>query len=42
MGDGHIERVLPVVPDAGKLTPYTFIVYTSDLKGAGTDAGEQP
>lgn len=39
MSDGLIERVLPVVPDAGKLVPYTFIVHTSDMKGAGTDAG---
>jgi hypothetical protein len=41
MEDGLIERVLPVVPDAGKLVPYTFILHTTDIKGAGTDAGNR-
>jgi hypothetical protein len=39
VGDGHIERVLPVAADAGKLVPYVFNISTSDLRGAGTDAG---
>lgn len=39
MGDGLIERELSVAEDAGKLVPYVFQVTTSDIRGAGTDAG---
>lgn len=39
MGDGRIERILPVAADAGKLVPYVFNITTSDIRGAGTDAG---
>jgi lipoxygenase homology domain-containing protein 1 len=39
VGDGQIERILPVAPDAGKLVPYIFNITTTDMRGAGTDAG---
>ncbi|KAG2501257.1 hypothetical protein HYH03_001064 [Edaphochlamys debaryana] len=38
VGDGAIERVLQVSDSLIKIIPYHFHVYTSDIRGAGTDA----
>ncbi|GMH36686.1 hypothetical protein BSKO_04559 [Bryopsis sp. KO-2023] len=37
-GDGRIERRVPVRSDLGQLVQYHIVLYTSDLRGAGTDS----
>ncbi|GLC54185.1 hypothetical protein PLESTB_000832700 [Pleodorina starrii] len=38
MGDGALERTLQAADSLVRMVPYVFYVYTSDIRGAGTDA----